>query len=114
MTTTEPERDLFEGADSAASICAYLYTEHGEAVLRQTLKLVVDDTTEGADFTREEFLRDVRELTAIGLDHVAGIVQEATETVPTEVDRIIRLHGGSKANLKAKLAQLRDIDLTSL
>src|SRR3954464_15371622 len=103
MTTIEPERDLFEGADSAASICAYLYSEHGETALKQTLALVIDGTaTEGVCFTREEFERDVTELAAVGLDHVAIIVQEATKTVPTEVDRIIQQHGGSKANLKAK------------
>jgi|tagenome__1003787_1003787.scaffolds.fasta_scaffold20986856_12 hypothetical protein len=112
MTT---ENDLFAQAPSAGSIWAYLFAEHGEAALRETLKLVLDGTaTERVCVTREEFQRDVAELTAIGLAHIAAIVREVTKTAPTEIDRTIQQSTGNKANLKARLARLRDIDLTTL
>src|SRR5947207_961016 len=79
MTTIEPERDLFEGADSAASILAFVHAECGEAGLRQLPTMT--------DCDRESLERDALELEQIGLLRPAKIVLEHAQQSQAAIER---------------------------
>ena len=74
---TEPQGDDFDGFDSSAGVLAFVYSENGAEGLRALLALSACD--------QESLLRDVQELTEVGLPDVAAIVAEvATNTPPKQ------------------------------
>ena len=73
---TEPQEDDFDGFDSSAGIMAFVYSEDGAEGLQTLLALSASD--------QESLLRDVQELSEVGLPDVAAIVAEAADDAPTQ------------------------------
>jgi hypothetical protein len=71
---TEPQEDDFDGFDSSAGVMAFVYSEDGAEGLRTLLALSASD--------QESLLRDVQELTEVGLPDVAAIVAEVAAQSP--------------------------------
>jgi hypothetical protein len=71
---TKPQQDDFDGFDSSAGVMAFIYSEDGAEGLRALLALSACD--------QESLLRDVQELTEVGLPDVAAIVAEVAANTP--------------------------------
>jgi len=69
------DADLFDTADSAAAIQAFVYAEYGADGLKELLSLVEID--------RESLERDAAELSAVGLPLPAEIVREHAALAPS-------------------------------
>src|SRR5215212_8446632 len=69
------DADLFDTADSAAAIEAYVFSEFGADGLKELLSLVEID--------RESLERDAAELSAVGLPKPAEIVRDYAVLAPS-------------------------------
>ena len=73
------DADLFDTADSAAAIEAYIFSEYGADGLKELLCLV--------DTDRESLERDALELEQVGLSKPAAIVAEFAKQSPPAIER---------------------------
>jgi hypothetical protein len=73
------DADLFDSADSAAAIEAYVFSEYGADGLKELLRLV--------DADRESLERDAAELNAVDLPRPAEIVRQFAKRSPAAIEK---------------------------